>query len=206
MRDLDSTADDGSLRSNVPSTVVQPPKEVHRACRHNCRRQSVRVQDSRTLTPEEQLAEQLKDPAVVGSLLTLLDHADLLAVLVTGLDQLISRSEVIGDSVLGGIAELRASPNYGASPNYRARPTARPATSASTPRRSRVGGGPVRGAPEDHTGDGRRGELRHRRAAVESARLHRRRSTTSMPSSVARRRVWNSSTGVRCVFAASSRR
>ncbi|GAA4399366.1 DUF1641 domain-containing protein [Tsukamurella soli] len=58
-------------------------------------------------TPEQRLAARLNDPVVADSLLTLLDHADLLAVLVVGLDQLVARSEVIGDSVLGGIAELR---------------------------------------------------------------------------------------------------
>lgn len=54
------------------------------------------------------LAERLEDPQVAASLSTLLDHADLLAVLVTGLDQLVVRSEVMGDSLLDGLQELRA--------------------------------------------------------------------------------------------------
>ncbi len=53
------------------------------------------------------LAERLADPQVAGALATLLDHADLLAVLVEGLDQFVGRSEVIGDSLISGIQELR---------------------------------------------------------------------------------------------------
>ncbi|GAA3601047.1 DUF1641 domain-containing protein [Marihabitans asiaticum] len=53
------------------------------------------------------LAATLDDPQVVASLTTILEHADLLAVLIEGLDQLVARSEVIGDSLLAGIDELR---------------------------------------------------------------------------------------------------
>ncbi len=60
-----------------------------------------------TTPAEARLAERLQDPQVLGALTTLLDHADLLAVLVEGMDQFISRSEVIGNSLLAGIQELR---------------------------------------------------------------------------------------------------
>lgn len=66
-----------------------------------------------TLTPTREeaaraaLSARLNDPAVAGALTSLLDRAELLAVLVEGLDQFISRSEVIGDNLLGGISELR---------------------------------------------------------------------------------------------------
>ncbi len=59
-------------------------------------------------SPAAALAERLADPRVAASLNTLLDHADLLAVLVTGLDALISRGDTITDSVAGGVRELRA--------------------------------------------------------------------------------------------------
>lgn len=53
------------------------------------------------------LAERLRDPAVVASLNTLVDHADLLAIMVVALDGFIARSEVIGDSLVSSVTELR---------------------------------------------------------------------------------------------------
>lgn len=53
------------------------------------------------------VAARLADPQVARSLTTLLDHLDLLALLVEGLDQMVSRSEVIGDSLLAGVTDLR---------------------------------------------------------------------------------------------------
>jgi hypothetical protein len=53
------------------------------------------------------LAARLDDPQVANALASLLDHADLLAILVEGLDQLVSRSEIIGDSLLANITDLR---------------------------------------------------------------------------------------------------
>ena len=55
------------------------------------------------------LMARLEDPAVAASLVTLLDHADLLAVLVQGLDGFIARSEIIGNSLLDSVTELRES-------------------------------------------------------------------------------------------------
>jgi hypothetical protein len=58
--------------------------------------------------PADALAQRLADPRTAAALSTLLDHADLLAVLVSGLDSLVSRSETITDSLIGGVTELRA--------------------------------------------------------------------------------------------------
>ena len=52
---------------------------------------------------------RLEDPAVAASLVSLLDHADLLAVIVEGLDGFIARSEIIGNSLLDSVTELRES-------------------------------------------------------------------------------------------------
>jgi hypothetical protein len=54
------------------------------------------------------LAQRLAEPRTAAAVNTLLDHADLLALLVSGLDGLVSRSETITDSVADGISELRA--------------------------------------------------------------------------------------------------
>lgn len=53
------------------------------------------------------LEQRLQDPAVAGALISLLDHADLIALLVEGLDQFVERSEVIGDNLISGVSELR---------------------------------------------------------------------------------------------------
>jgi len=54
------------------------------------------------------LAERLAEPRTAAALNTLLDHVDLLAVLVSGLDCLVSRSDTITESLAGGVTELRA--------------------------------------------------------------------------------------------------
>lgn len=67
-----------------------------------------------TLTPtrseaaQAELSARLNDPVVAEALASLLDRAELLAVLMQGLDQFVARSEVIGDSLLASLAELRA--------------------------------------------------------------------------------------------------
>lgn len=53
------------------------------------------------------LVDRLGDPSVAASLEVLLDHADLLAILVEGLDGFVARSEVIGDSLVSGLDDLR---------------------------------------------------------------------------------------------------
>lgn len=59
------------------------------------------------LSPADQLRDRLDDPAVAASLNSLLDHADLLAVLVTGLDGLVRRGDQISDSLSSAVDELR---------------------------------------------------------------------------------------------------
>lgn len=56
--------------------------------------------------------ERLRDPDVAASVLTILDHADLLATLVSGLSDFVARSDTIIESVSAGVAEL-ASANRG---------------------------------------------------------------------------------------------
>jgi len=58
-------------------------------------------------SPADQLRERLADPAVAASLNSLLDHADLLAILVTGLDGLVRRGDEITDSLSSAVGELR---------------------------------------------------------------------------------------------------
>ena len=54
------------------------------------------------------ISERLNDPKVAASLAVLLDHADLIAVLVEALDGFVARSEVISDSLASSVGELRA--------------------------------------------------------------------------------------------------
>lgn len=53
------------------------------------------------------LMERLDDPQVAAALTNLLDHADLLAILIVGLDGLVGRSETIGAAIAEGITDLR---------------------------------------------------------------------------------------------------
>ncbi|GAB2773136.1 DUF1641 domain-containing protein [Nocardioides salsibiostraticola] len=62
---------------------------------------------SREASAQAALQARLEDPQVAASLATLLDHADLLAVMLEGLDGFIARSEVIGASLADGVSELR---------------------------------------------------------------------------------------------------
>lgn len=59
-----------------------------------------------SLPPELQRA--LADPQVVDSLTSLLGHADLLAVLVQGLDGMLQRSDVLGENLAGSLQDLEA--------------------------------------------------------------------------------------------------
>ncbi|AEA28456.1 protein of unknown function DUF1641 [Pseudonocardia dioxanivorans CB1190] len=58
-------------------------------------------------SPADELLARLDEPRVAAALGNLLDHADLLAILVVGLDGLVSRGEVIGASLADAIGELR---------------------------------------------------------------------------------------------------
>src|SRR4051812_3938050 len=53
------------------------------------------------------LLERLEDPRVASGLQNLLDHVDLLAILVVGLDGFVARSEVIGEALADSVTELR---------------------------------------------------------------------------------------------------
>ena len=67
-------------------------------------------------SPTDRLVERLSDPAVAAALDDLLQHADLLAVLVSGLDGLVRRGDVITDSVAGAVAELRTAAETAGAP------------------------------------------------------------------------------------------
>jgi len=55
----------------------------------------------------DSLMERLDDPQVAAALTNLLDHADLLAILIVGLDGLVGRSETIGAALAEGLTDLR---------------------------------------------------------------------------------------------------
>lgn len=57
--------------------------------------------------PIEGVIARLDDPNVVAALHQLIDHVDLLAVLVGGLDELLRRGDTITESIGGALAELR---------------------------------------------------------------------------------------------------
>lgn len=59
------------------------------------------------LSPAEKVRAKLDDPRVAESLNDLLDHADLLAILVSGLDGLMRRSDEISDSLTAAIREFK---------------------------------------------------------------------------------------------------
>lgn len=58
--------------------------------------------------PGQALAQRLAEPRTAAAVNSLLDHADLLALLVSGLDGLLSRGDTITDSLADGAGELRA--------------------------------------------------------------------------------------------------
>jgi len=60
-----------------------------------------------THDPIEGVIARLDEPTTVASLHQLIDHLDLLAVLVVGLDGLVSRGDTIADSLADGFNELR---------------------------------------------------------------------------------------------------
>lgn len=58
-------------------------------------------------SPGDEVIAHLDDPAIASSLSLILEHADLLATIIVGLDGLLRRADVIGDNVASGIAEIR---------------------------------------------------------------------------------------------------
>ncbi|MHB1738469.1 MAG: DUF1641 domain-containing protein [Actinomycetes bacterium] len=65
------------------------------------------AEQSIPLDPVERVVARLDDPTVSTALHELLDHLDLLAVLVVGLDQMVGRGDTISDSLADGVHELR---------------------------------------------------------------------------------------------------
>lgn len=59
------------------------------------------------VTPADSVRDRLDDPQVAAALNTLLDHADVLAVLVSGLDGFVRRGDTITDTVSSAVAEFR---------------------------------------------------------------------------------------------------
>lgn len=58
-------------------------------------------------SPGDAIIARLDDPQIAASLSLILDHADLIATMIVGLDGLVRRAEVIGDNVASGFAEVR---------------------------------------------------------------------------------------------------
>jgi uncharacterized protein DUF1641 len=58
-------------------------------------------------SPGDEVIARLDDPGIASSLSLILDHADLLATIIVGLDGLLRRADVIGDNLASGVAEVR---------------------------------------------------------------------------------------------------
>jgi Protein of unknown function (DUF1641) len=58
------------------------------------------------LSPSDRIRQKLDDPRVAASVDDLLEHADLLAVLVSGLDGLVRRGDTVSDSFASAIGEF----------------------------------------------------------------------------------------------------
>lgn len=58
-------------------------------------------------SPGDEVIARLDDPQIASSISLILDHADLLATIIVGLDGLLRRADVIGDSLASGVAEFR---------------------------------------------------------------------------------------------------
>lgn len=59
------------------------------------------------VTPADSVRDRLDDPQVAAALNTLLDHADVLAVLVSGVDGFVRRGDTITNTVSTAVAEFR---------------------------------------------------------------------------------------------------
>ncbi len=68
------------------------------------------------VSPADQIRDRLDDPNVAASLNTLLDHADLLAVLVTGLDGFVRRGDAITDSLSSAVNDFKGAAAAGVVP------------------------------------------------------------------------------------------
>ncbi|MCX9192318.1 hypothetical protein C3Y87_13035 [Carbonactinospora thermoautotrophica] len=70
-------------------------------------------------SPVDALLSKLEEPRIVAALNDLLDHADLLAILLVGLNGLVRRGEVIGEAFADAVSELRGAAS-GASTSWEA--------------------------------------------------------------------------------------
>lgn len=68
------------------------------------------------VSPVDALRERLGEPAVAASLNALLDHADLLAMMVIALDGFLSRGDVIISTMADAVSELRDAATKGDTP------------------------------------------------------------------------------------------
>ncbi|WP_085916642.1 MULTISPECIES: DUF1641 domain-containing protein [Pseudonocardia] len=66
-------------------------------------------------SPADELLERLDDPTVAASLSVVLEHADLLAVLVVALDGFLRRGDTIMEGVADGVRDLRQASGPGVS-------------------------------------------------------------------------------------------
>lgn len=64
--------------------------------------------DLSTTTPTDVLRARLDDPEVAAALLTLLDNAELLALVVQSMDGLLRRADVISGNVESSLGDVRA--------------------------------------------------------------------------------------------------
>ncbi len=67
-------------------------------------------------SPVDALLSKLDEPRVVAALNDLLDHADLLAILVVGLNGFVRRGEVIGEALADAVGELREAASSSSTP------------------------------------------------------------------------------------------
>ena len=66
------------------------------------------------------MRDRLDDPQVAAALNTLLDHADVLAVLVSGLDGFVRRGDTITSTLSSAVSEFRGASSAGAIPGAEA--------------------------------------------------------------------------------------
>jgi hypothetical protein len=59
------------------------------------------------VSPADQIRDRLDDPTVAAALNTLLDHAELLAVLVAGLEGFVRRGDLIADSLASAVSDFK---------------------------------------------------------------------------------------------------
>lgn len=65
-------------------------------------------------SPVDSLLSKLDEPRIVNALNNLLDHADLLAFLVIGIDGLLARGDAIGEALAETVSEARSAGGAGA--------------------------------------------------------------------------------------------